>query len=81
MCRWLAYSGDPVLETTNGDGFGVGWSTWRSASGWRTIRLAPWREVPEATCVAISGGRDELRPFAPGPESAPGRSGVTATRT
>ena len=48
MCRWLAYSGDPVLldellykpknslivqslhsrlgaETTNGDGFGVGW--------------------------------------------------------
>jgi predicted glutamine amidotransferase len=40
-----------------------------------------WREVPEATCVVISGGRDELRPFAPGPESAPGRSGVTATRT
>jgi predicted glutamine amidotransferase len=48
MCRWLAYTGDPVLldellykpkhslivqslhstlgaETTNGDGFGVGW--------------------------------------------------------
>jgi predicted glutamine amidotransferase len=24
-----------------------------------------WREVPEATCVAISGGRDELRPFTP----------------
>jgi predicted glutamine amidotransferase len=40
-----------------------------------------WREVPEATCVVISGGRDELRPFAPRPESAPGRAGVTATRT
>jgi predicted glutamine amidotransferase len=40
-----------------------------------------WREVPEGTCVVISGGRDELRPFAPRPESAPGRAGVTATRT
>ena len=48
MCRWMAYSGDPILayellfrpqhsiidqslhsklgaETTNGDGFGIGW--------------------------------------------------------
>jgi len=24
-----------------------------------------WREVPEATCVAISGGREELQPFTP----------------
>ena len=40
-----------------------------------------WREVPEGTCVVISGGRDELRPFAPRPESAPGQAGVTATRT
>ena len=28
-----------------------------------------------------SEGRDELRPFAPGPEPAPGRPGVTASRT
>jgi predicted glutamine amidotransferase len=40
-----------------------------------------WREVPEATCVIISGGRDELRPFTPAPDPAPGRPGVTATRT
>jgi predicted glutamine amidotransferase len=26
-----------------------------------------WREVPEATCAVISGGRDELRPFTPTP--------------
>src|SRR6476469_6201911 len=53
MCRWLAYSGSPILlddllykpahslidqslhsklgvETTNGDGFGVGWYTDRN---------------------------------------------------
>ncbi|MGZ4594676.1 MAG: class II glutamine amidotransferase [Actinomycetes bacterium] len=29
-----------------------------------------WREVPEATCVVIKGGREELRPFEPtGPEA------------
>lgn len=56
MCRWIAYSGSPVLledllykpenslvtqslhsrlgaETTNGDGFGVGWYTTRSTPG------------------------------------------------
>ncbi|KIF02054.1 glutamine amidotransferase [Streptomyces sp. RSD-27] len=56
MCRWLAYSGTPVLldtilykpahslidqslharlgvETTNGDGFGIGWYTEESAIG------------------------------------------------
>lgn len=56
MCRWLAYSGSPVLleellykpehslvvqslhaqlgaETTNGDGFGVGWYGYRDALG------------------------------------------------
>jgi glutamine amidotransferase len=26
-----------------------------------------WREVPESTCVVISGGQQELRPFAPTP--------------
>jgi len=40
-----------------------------------------WREVPEATCVAISGGRDELQPFTPTPDPAPDRPGVTASRT
>jgi predicted glutamine amidotransferase len=36
---------------------------------------------PEGTCVVISGGRDELQPFTPRPEPAPGRVGVTVTRT
>ena len=40
-----------------------------------------WRAVPEATCVAISGGRDELQPFTPTPDPAPDRPGVTASRT
>ena len=39
-----------------------------------------WREIPEATCVVISGGREELRPFTPGQaEPGSGRSGATAT--
>jgi predicted glutamine amidotransferase len=177
MCRWLAYSGSPVLldellykpkhsliaqslhstlgaETTNGDGFGVGWygaqatpgvfrgtePAWsdrnlrelsmhvasplvfahiRASSGSavrsrslfhstdvRALRhqypdnpvlhevsdesrlvvseplgdlKGAWREVPEATCVVISAGRDELRPFIPG-RAAPDRSGGAATR-
>jgi hypothetical protein len=24
-----------------------------------------WNEVPESTCVTISGGHEELRPFSP----------------
>jgi predicted glutamine amidotransferase len=40
-----------------------------------------WREVPEATCVVISAGRDELRPFIPGRAApVPDRSGGAATR-
>jgi predicted glutamine amidotransferase len=65
MCRWLAYSGSPILldelllktdhslidqslharlgvETTNGDGFGVGWY------GARTERPAVFRSVEPA---------------------------------
>ena len=60
MCRWLAYSGSPVLleellykpknslvvqslhsqlgaETTNGDGFGVGWYGARETPGVRDV--------------------------------------------
>jgi predicted glutamine amidotransferase len=40
-----------------------------------------WREVPEATCLVISEGREELRQFTPsqaGPR--PSRSGATAGR-
>ena len=40
-----------------------------------------WREVAEGTCVVISGGRDELRPFTPTPDPVPGRPDVTATPT
>jgi predicted glutamine amidotransferase len=40
-----------------------------------------WREVPEGTCVVISGGRDELRPFTPTSDPVPGRPDVTPTRT
>jgi glutamine amidotransferase len=40
-----------------------------------------WREVPEATCVVISAGRDELRPFIPGRAApVPDRSGGATTR-
>ena len=37
--------------------------------------------LPEGIRVVISGGRDELQPFTPRPEPAPGRVGVTVTRT
>jgi predicted glutamine amidotransferase len=38
-----------------------------------------WREVPESTCVLVSGGREELRPFTPR-QAGPGtdRSGAAA---
>ena len=39
-----------------------------------------WREVPEATCLVVSGGREELRQFTPSQaEPRSDRSGVTAT--
>ena len=67
MCRWLAYSGTPILleellykpqyslidqsmhsrmgvETTNGDGFGVGWYGVEGASPWLPERSGP--ELP-----------------------------------
>jgi glutamine amidotransferase len=68
MCRWLAYSGSPVLlsnvlytpvhsfieqslhstlgaETTNGDGFGIGWYDGEDAPGiFRSIEPA-WNDV------------------------------------
>jgi predicted glutamine amidotransferase len=38
-----------------------------------------WREVPEATCLVISEGREERRQFTPSqPGPGPGRSGATA---
>jgi glutamine amidotransferase len=46
-----------------------------------------WREVPEATCVMVHGGREEMRPFvpvepqvavgAPSPRAAPSSSFIT----
>ena len=67
MCRWLAYSGTPVLlddllykpahslidqslhsrlgvETTNGDGFGVGWyGEWETPAVFKSIEPA-WND-------------------------------------
>ena len=66
MCRWLAYSGSPLLmtqvlytpvhslidqslharlgaETTNGDGFGLGWYDSTSVPGvFRSIEARAW---------------------------------------
>ena len=113
MCRWLAYSGDPVLldellykpkyslivQSLHSLFHSTDVSTLRHqypdnpvlhnlSDQARLVVSEPlgdlkgaWREVPEGTCVVISWGRDELRPFAPRPEPAPGRAGVTATRT
>ena len=80
MCRWLAYSGSPVLledvlfkadhslidqslrakdttNTTNGDGFGIGWFGKRDTPGvYRDIRPA-WNDHNlQALCAQIESG-------------------------
>ena len=72
MCRWLAYTGSPVLldellykpehslivqslhstlgaETTNGDGFGVGWYGDQATPGSSAV---PSRPGTTATCAS-----------------------------
>ena len=83
MCRWLAYSGTPVLleellykpkhslidqslhstlgaETTNGDGFGIGWygderDAWRRSTAiepaWNDRNLRDLAGAPESGLV------------------------------
>ena len=80
MCRWLAYSGSPVLledllfkpenslvvqskhsrlgaETTNGDGFGVGWYTAQEAPGIYSSTEPAWndRNLRELSAHASAG--------------------------
>ena len=80
MCRWLAYSGSPVLvedllykpenslvvqskhsrlgvETTNGDGFGVGWYGDRATPGVFHSAEPAWndRNLRELSAHAMSG--------------------------
>ena len=104
MCRWLAYSGAPVLledllykpqnslvvqslhsqlgaETTNGDGFGVGWYGDRETPGvFRSIEPA-WNDRnlqelagqitsrtgarPHPRVDGLAGTADELPPVPP----------------
>ena len=106
MCRWLAYSGAPVLleellykpenslveqslhsrlgaETTNGDGFGVGWyGDGRHAGGVQQHRAGverpqpararrappvPARARPHPRLDRLAGAADELPPVPPRP--------------
>jgi predicted glutamine amidotransferase len=75
MCRWLAYTGSPVLltdvlytpvhslidqslhsklgaETTNGDGFGVGWYDTTPAPGYSAASSRPGMT---RTCMSWRG--------------------------
>jgi predicted glutamine amidotransferase len=89
LCRWLAYSGSPILleellykpehslidqslharlgvETTNGDGFGVGWygANTETPAVFHSIESA-WNEVPESSYGVVQEGEDDLHPIQP----------------
>ena len=78
MCRWLAYSGSPILlddllykpahslidqslhaklgvETTNGDGFGVGWY---GKATFQPCTEAPNPRGTTGTCASLPGAFD-----------------------
>ena len=85
MCRWLAYTGAPILltdvlytpvhslidqslhsrlgaETTNGDGFGIGWYDTAPAPGvFRSIEPA-WNDQ---NLRELAGPADQLPPVPP----------------
>lgn len=53
------------VETTNGDGFDVGWYGDGQEPGIYRSTNPAWNEVPESTCGVVQAGEDELRPFRP----------------
>ena len=72
-------------ETTNGDGFGVGWYGavpvpgffhQHRAAAWNDQEIGDmpgaWREVPEASYGVVGQGAEQLLPFIPKPRE-PGR--------
>ena len=84
MCRWLAYSGSPVLledllykpenslvvqskhsrlgvETTNGDGFGVGWYGARDLPGIYHSTEPAWNDRNLHGALGAGIGRTGLR--------------------
>ena len=81
MCRWLAYSGSPILietllykpqhslidqslhsrlgaETTNGDGFGIGWYGVGDTPG---VSAAPYQPMPNPSPLVVSAPMVEWR--------------------
>jgi hypothetical protein len=93
MCRWLAYTGSPILltnmlytpvhslidqslhsklgaETTNGDGFGIGW--------YDACRAEPGLGQDPADC-ALSGSMAQAEQLALDPAVSPSREMLSST--
>ena len=96
MCRWLAYSGSPVLieellkpkhslidqslhsrlgaETTNGDGFGIGWYGVGEPGVFHSVEPA-WNNRNLGDCPAIVSplvfAQSGPRPAAPSADELP----------